>query len=91
MRARFVINRVLDELKARQAGVIEIQVIGAADALNRQRCRAEVVKRLQPAFRDRISASSHHWSPESGYMKGLSPHELLCQRRNVFSLADVLP
>jgi len=48
MGARLVVNRILNELEGRQPDVIEVQVVGAADALHRQRRGAGFAERLQP-------------------------------------------
>ena len=53
MGPRIVVDRILHELERRQAYVIEIQVVGAADALDRERRCAQRGKRLQPRFEDR--------------------------------------
>src|SRR5690242_6548247 len=54
VRARVVIERVLDELKPGQAHGIERKMIGAAGVANRQRSHAEIVERLHPFLEKRL-------------------------------------
>ena len=53
MRARLIVQRILDELEARNADAIERLVIGAAGIAQRQRGHAEVLQRLDPLREDR--------------------------------------
>jgi len=53
MRARLVVDWVLDELKGGQPDVIEVEVVGAADTLYGQRRGAEIAEWPQPDREDR--------------------------------------
>jgi hypothetical protein len=51
--SRVVLERILNELKSRQANRIKREMVGAAGVANGDRVRAEVGKRLQPRLEDR--------------------------------------
>ena len=53
MRARVVLDRILNELEAGQPDRVERLVIRAAGVADRQRRHAEVVERLHPLLEDR--------------------------------------
>src|SRR4051812_36751804 len=53
MRARVVIERVLDELESGQADLVEWEVIGAAGVGERDGLCAKIVERREPLFEDR--------------------------------------
>ena len=57
VRPRVVLDRILDELKARQPDRVERQVIGAAGVADRQRRHPEVLERLHPAWKIGATAS----------------------------------
>ena len=52
MQARIVIQYVLDELKSRQADLLESLVIGTGGSIWRDMSRAQIMKRLEPGFKD---------------------------------------
>ena len=54
MRHRVVLDRILNELKSRQADVVEAEVIRAADAAVRKRRHAHALEWRHPRFKDRL-------------------------------------
>ena len=46
----FIVNWILNELEARQAQIIEIQMICTTNTLNYQSVGSQVVERLQPGL-----------------------------------------
>jgi hypothetical protein len=54
--ARAVVERILDELESRQPDRVEVEVVGAARAADRDRAGSQVGERLEPLFEDRAHA-----------------------------------
>src|SRR5581483_5806035 len=54
MRARLILDRILNELESGNADSIEGKVIGAASIAHRERVHAQIFERLHPCFEDRL-------------------------------------
>src|SRR3989442_69270 len=52
MRARSIVERVLNELEPRQPHRVEGKMIRAAGVANRNRARAQILERREPGFED---------------------------------------